>query len=1468
MKRIYVSLRKDDTSETYGRLAERLREYFGSESVRSTDLSYSLRQAPSQAPGATPPDAVVSAADYRAYVAKELKQCAVLLALIGPHWLASSAPGGWDMASPDDPIRIEIEEALRAAVPVIPVLVQRGVMPQRAQLPPSVALMLEQDERSRRHKSDTLLALVSRAGLPVRSDPDFGGDTQRLCEIVENLAGIEATSPQRAVRSVGRSLRQATLVGAGALTAHALILAYFAYHVALTMKPSVLIPAQWLSQVVSASVIDLGIYFLIGYIATRRTGDMGTGVIASVVAYVIALVVGLGVFVDIAWTNWQDLTAYLLQSTPSLLVGTPGWLLTPTLLLMRPLLLTCAVLILGAPLGLLLSLCFGWMGGSLATDVASIVLRQTAQRQRRALIEQGAGATQAATSLRQFGSALFRRQMTSASKGRHGPVAGKVFISYRRDDSSVMCGAIYDRLTQAFGIDTIFKDVDMIPVGVNFEKYITRTLKQCVAQVVVIGPQWVDIRSVHGERRLDDPADFVRVEVESALRDGLAVIPVLVQGATLPSAEELPASLRPLVEREPVAVHYAPAFDGDMRALSQKMAPILWPEQARRSLLRRLFSLRTGASHAERTAALWLMMFAFFGLVVGRVAINVLLQGTGQVGTWQANLLASALASAPILTALCAAQSAYVDGRTVRATWLSLRAAAVGAAAFALMCQVGGWLALSHGGITPLTDPTYRLLAAGAPLIAGLLLLGPQLFVALIASAIAATIRQARSSGRLLSRATQRILIIARTADSPAETRMTADLVRYFGRRILPHRLDSGVQRISSVITRQARRLTSQHATLLARFLPSTPSPASSTAITRTVRGSAVVLALVGRGWAQFGQPDDELTRADNPTRQYIEAALGLGVPIVPIFLTGASMPAPSQLPVSIREFAMLNGASVRDGSDYAGDVRRLARVIERLTPLRPRRRFTQAGMPMFLGALVSAVALTCFDCVGTALALLAIDQLGQNAQSRELIFAAGIAILDIVVYAVTGVLVARSTGSRLSGALASIAGGAVGAIAGIVVLHVAPHALQSILINEEQSVTTGLAVDRQFVADAITFAALRAPLALLLSALLGTLGALYGRIAYRGRERRQQERRLYEMARSSIQASAQVSTQASTSRAGSEQTTLRRPRPASAPPAPSVLATASVDSGLVSGADAPSLADSDARTEAMESPAKPLALDALVNAEIARRERLRAEMAQAHVHVQARRMTRIGIVLAGALVIALGAALISGQVYRGQVVGVAAQATTVSVQGTVVAAQTETAVVYVPYATSLLGSFCANDSADWEENDTDTYVDCPVGATATTLAASTEFPVAGELQYSPPRALAPKYSVKVDTANPSRGACAGLVSDGDSATNGVILYQLCTDGYWQVVSYSDAHGQHVLTHGHTSTRPTNHLEIDVFGAQRIFKVNGIAVADLTGQGVFAPDFVGVCVGIKVGAPVTTFSVNADFSNFSYAPLR
>jgi len=145
-------------------------------------------------------------------------------------------------------------------------------------------------------------------------------------------------------------------------------------------------------------------------------------------------------------------------------------------------------------------------------------------------------------------------------------MSGQIFISYRRDDSSAWAGRLYDRLFQHFSQNEIFMDVDTIEPGVDFVEAIEEVVGACDVLIAVIGTRWLTSSDRGGSRRLDIPEDIVRLEIATALKRGIRVVPVLVDGATMPEVGELADELKPLVRRNAVEIGHN-RFNADSERL-------------------------------------------------------------------------------------------------------------------------------------------------------------------------------------------------------------------------------------------------------------------------------------------------------------------------------------------------------------------------------------------------------------------------------------------------------------------------------------------------------------------------------------------------------------------------------------------------------------------------------------------------------------------------------------------------------------------------------------------------------------------------------------------------------------------------------------------------------------------------------------------------------------------------------------
>ncbi len=145
-------------------------------------------------------------------------------------------------------------------------------------------------------------------------------------------------------------------------------------------------------------------------------------------------------------------------------------------------------------------------------------------------------------------------------------MTSKVFISYRRDDSAGYAGRLHDRLAAEFGRDQIVMDVDSFDLGVNFVTALREEVGKCEVLLAVIGSNWVNARDNKGDRRLDNPNDFVRAEVAAALQRNIRVIPILLDGAKIPQPDHLPEDLRELALRNALDVRHT-SFNADVAKL-------------------------------------------------------------------------------------------------------------------------------------------------------------------------------------------------------------------------------------------------------------------------------------------------------------------------------------------------------------------------------------------------------------------------------------------------------------------------------------------------------------------------------------------------------------------------------------------------------------------------------------------------------------------------------------------------------------------------------------------------------------------------------------------------------------------------------------------------------------------------------------------------------------------------------------
>ncbi len=147
-----------------------------------------------------------------------------------------------------------------------------------------------------------------------------------------------------------------------------------------------------------------------------------------------------------------------------------------------------------------------------------------------------------------------------------------IFINYRRSDAEGEAGRLFDELTLQLGHDAVFMDVAAIEPGRDFRKAIDQSVSNCSVLLAMIGLEWLSAANAAGQRRLADPNDFVRIELASALRRDIPVVPVLVRGAKMPRPDELSEDLRDLAFRNAVELTHA-RWKSDVQVLLTALRP-------------------------------------------------------------------------------------------------------------------------------------------------------------------------------------------------------------------------------------------------------------------------------------------------------------------------------------------------------------------------------------------------------------------------------------------------------------------------------------------------------------------------------------------------------------------------------------------------------------------------------------------------------------------------------------------------------------------------------------------------------------------------------------------------------------------------------------------------------------------------------------------------------------------------------
>jgi len=160
-------------------------------------------------------------------------------------------------------------------------------------------------------------------------------------------------------------------------------------------------------------------------------------------------------------------------------------------------------------------------------------------------------------------------------------MAGGIFINYRRGDDAGHTGRLFDRLQEAFKPEQLFMDVDSIAPGLDFVRVLEEQVGKCDVILAIIGKGWLDVRDETGARRLDNPNDFVRIEIESALNQGKRVIPVLIGDAQMPREKDLPETIKLLARRHAVRLTHE-RFRADAQGIIKAVEQALHDSEALR----------------------------------------------------------------------------------------------------------------------------------------------------------------------------------------------------------------------------------------------------------------------------------------------------------------------------------------------------------------------------------------------------------------------------------------------------------------------------------------------------------------------------------------------------------------------------------------------------------------------------------------------------------------------------------------------------------------------------------------------------------------------------------------------------------------------------------------------------------------------------------------------------------------------
>jgi TIR domain-containing protein len=246
----------------------------------------------------------------------------------------------------------------------------------------------------------------------------------------------------------------------------------------------------------------------------------------------------------------------------------------------------------------------------------------------------------------------------------------RIFISYRRGDSSGHAGRLYDRLVDHFGIDRVFMDVDTIEPGVDFVDALRTAVGSCAVLIALIGDDWLDATDAEGHRRLDDPNDFVRTEIATALARNIVVVPVLIERAARPSSQQLPADLQKLTRIQDIEVRDAHWRD-DVNHLIDTLKKTVPARTVEVSDTSGKSSSADTSNVPDRRRVSWAAVIAFVTFLV----VIVSLMGAGSEITASDALDTSFVAAISLIVGVVGVRATRKPGNELKGAWMAWTAA-------------------------------------------------------------------------------------------------------------------------------------------------------------------------------------------------------------------------------------------------------------------------------------------------------------------------------------------------------------------------------------------------------------------------------------------------------------------------------------------------------------------------------------------------------------------------------------------------------------------------------------------------------------------------------------------------------------------------------------------------------------------------------------------------------------------------